>query len=79
MQKIEQTKEKYVHECMCSLLGECPETFIQSKPQNGYIYKSLAAGMELAYDLILKHAQDDEVKYQAFMRSWDESKTNQAN
>jgi hypothetical protein len=79
MQKIEQTKEEYVHECMSSLLGECPETFIQGKPEDEYMYKSFAAGVEQAYDLIQKQAQEDEVKYQALMRSWSESRTNQAN
>ena len=82
MQKIEQTKEEYVHESMHNLLislGKCPETFIQDKPENEYIYKSLAAGVEQAYDLIQKQAQEDEVKYQALMRSWSESRTNQAN
>jgi hypothetical protein len=79
VQKIEQTKEEYVHECMCSLLGKCPETFIQEKPENEYLYKSFAAGVEQAYDLIQKQAQEDEVKYQALMRSWDESRTNHTN
>lgn len=79
MQKIEQTKEEYVHERMCSLLGECPDTFIQDNPLNEYIYKSLAAGVGQAYDIIQKQAQYDEVKYQAFMRPWDESRTNQVN
>jgi hypothetical protein len=77
VQKIEQTREEYVHECMCSLLGECPETFIQGKPENEYMYKSFEAGV--AYDLIQKQAQEDEVKYQALMRSWSESRTNQVN
>jgi len=82
MQKIEQTKEEYVHKSMYNLLislGKCPETFIQDKPENEYIYKSLVAGAEQAYDIIQKQAQEDEVKYQALMRSWDESKANGTN
>lgn len=43
------------------------------------MYKSFAAGVEQAYNLIQKQAQEDEVKYQALMRSWSESRTNQTN
>lgn len=67
-----QTKEEYVEQSMRNLLldiGQNPDTFRSDKPQNDYIYRSMAAGMEQAYDLLQERDKELEAQYQDFLRS----------
>jgi hypothetical protein len=50
----DETKDQYVARSMNDLLlslGESPETFRTDKPENDYVYRSLAAGFEQCYDV----------------------------
>lgn len=66
-----ETKEQYVTRSMNDILlslGENPETFRNDKPENDYVYRSLAAGFEQAYDTSKDWEKEREAEYQVWLK-----------
>jgi hypothetical protein len=69
-----ETKEQYVSRSMNDLLltlGENPETFRNDKPENDYVYRSLAAGFEQAYETSQEWENERAAEYEVLMKEWE--------
>lgn len=69
-----ETKEQYVSRSMDDLLlslGENPETFRTDKPENNYVYRSLAAGFEQAYDTSQEWDKERAADYEVWLKEWE--------
>lgn len=72
-----ETKEQYVARSMNDLLlslGENSETFRTDKPENDYVYRSLASGFEQCYDAFQEREKERAAEYEVWLKEWEESK-----
>lgn len=69
-----ETKEQYVSRSMNDLLlslGENSETFRTDKPENDYVYRSLAAGFEQCYDVFQEREKERAAEYEVWLKEWE--------
>lgn len=52
-------------------LGENPETFRNDKPENDYVYRSLSAGFEQAYNTFQEWGKEREAEYEVWLKEWE--------